>query len=152
MFFSPFYFLPSPLYCEAIGAGRDRTLACQIKSLLCCLYTTTPEPIRGRRFNRRAVIVLFSSLLCPLSCSIAAAMTRGGVEPPLPPYQSDMLPLQHRAAIGVARIELRCLVLPTHASHHYPSPRKSERPDSNRRSPGPPARRISKLSHVLNHN
>ena len=39
--------------------------------------------------------------------------------------------------IGVARIELRCLVLPTHAGHHYPSPRKSERPDSNRRSPGP---------------
>ena len=26
-----------------IGAGRDRTLACQIKSLLCCLYTTTPD-------------------------------------------------------------------------------------------------------------
>ena len=24
-------------------------------------------------------------------------MARGGVEPPLPPYQSDMLPLQHRA-------------------------------------------------------
>ena len=40
--------------------------------------------------------------------------------------------------IGVARIELRSLVLPTHAGHHYPSPRnKSERPDSNRRSPGP---------------
>ena len=38
-------------------------------------------------------------------------------------YQSDMLPLQHRAEIGVARIELRCLVLPTHAGHHYPSPR-----------------------------
>src|SRR6516162_3412499 len=38
------------------GAGRDRTLACQIKSLLCCLYTTTPEPIRRRRFSRRVAI------------------------------------------------------------------------------------------------
>lgn len=27
-------------------------------------------------------------------------MARGGVEPPLPPYQSDMLPLQHRAGAG----------------------------------------------------
>ena len=57
-------------------------------------------------------------------------MARGGVESRLksglPPYQSDMLPLEHRAEIGVARIELRCLVLPTHAGHHYPSPRKSQ--------------------------
>jgi hypothetical protein len=28
---------------EVIGAGRTRTLTLQIKSLLCCRYTTTPD-------------------------------------------------------------------------------------------------------------
>ena len=43
--------------------------------------------------------------------------------------------------IGVARIELRCLVLPTHAGHHYPSPRP--------RGLRPEARDLSKHTRAL---
>ena len=70
---------------------------------------------------------LCPSLLSTFSLSSLrsfAATARGGVEPPLPPYQSDMLPLQHRAAIRGGGNRTRCCVRPRHVGHHYPSPRR----------------------------
>jgi hypothetical protein len=40
---------------KRIGAGRNRTLTWQIKSLLCCRYTTTPHQGRGRFEPNRAL-------------------------------------------------------------------------------------------------
>jgi hypothetical protein len=82
------------------------------------------------------VLTTFSPLSL-LSCAIVALpqwpgpplfAAVPGVEPPLPPYQSDMLPLQHRAAIRGGGNRTRCYVRPRHVGHHYPSPRS---PNSN---------------------
>ena len=113
---SPLSYEPSVRTESITSVGPEGIEPSPARLKVCCA-AFTPRPrnlIRAVRFNRSVVI---SHLLRQ------SAVARGGVEPPLPPYQSDMLPLQHRAEIGVARIELRCLVLPTHAGHHYPSPR-----------------------------
>lgn len=98
-----------------------------------CCAAVTPRPrnsSRGVRFNRCAVMSVLPSFTSNgprWSRTTAAALSERHASVTTPGL-----------TIGVARIELRCLVLPTHAGHHYPSPRnKSERPDSNRRSPGP---------------
>ena len=91
-----------------------------MKSLLCCLYTTTPELIRGWRFNRRAVM---SALHFPF------------LNVQWPEVESNHRCRRIRATcfryntgpiIEVARIELCYLVLPKHAGHHYPSPRLNQ--------------------------
>ena len=123
------------------GAGRGRTLACQIKSLLCCRYTTTPEPIRGQRFNRRVVI---SAL------RFRKPVARGGVEPPLPPYQSDMLPLQHRAANRGGQNRTALSRAPDARGSPLPFTPQVRTAGFEPAVSWPPARRISTLSHVLN--
>ena len=73
-----------------MGAGRTRTLTLRIKSPLCCRYTTTPcEDVGAFESSKH----LFSLLKSYEPKKVAW----GGVEPPLPPYQSDVLPLHHRA-------------------------------------------------------
>ena len=70
------------------GVGGLRTLTRLIKSQKCCRYTTTPDR-RGPGLCRRCRI---------MSRSVrSVSVARGGVEPPPAPYQSAMLPLQHRA-------------------------------------------------------
>lgn len=71
-----------------------------------CCAAVTPRPqklIRGVRFNRRAFIAHLPS---------GFPVARGGVEPPLPPYQSGMLPLQHQAANRGGGNRIRCYVRP----------------------------------------
>ena len=96
---------PSPTWLRArhaaantlipIGAGRTRTLTLQIKSLLCCRYTTTPyEDVDA--FEPHTRLPNHDDLLLNFFTG-PNKIAGGGVEPPLPPYQSDVLPLHHRA-------------------------------------------------------
>ena len=80
------------------------------------------------------------------SLRISHSVARGGVEPPPPPYQSDMLPLQHRAANRGGGNRTALSRAPATTANRGGArrvaitlhPVKSERPDSNQRSPGPP--------------
>lgn len=79
-------------YSESIlSVGPEGVEPSPARLKVCCAaFTPRPRiPIRGVRFSRRAI----TSVLLMNQRGVA----RGGVEPPLPPYQSDMLPLQHRA-------------------------------------------------------
>src|SRR5262245_42517921 len=86
--------------------------------LLECRFTRRKQRVENRPQERRCawrsanrahILSTFSSLLLYRG---SAAMARGGVEPPLPPYQSDMLPLQHRAANRGGGNRTRCDVRP----------------------------------------
>lgn len=72
-------------------AGGTRTPARLGKSQGCCRYTTTSQRSRCGVCRVPSVPSLFP--VCGTD-----PVARGGVEPPPPPYQSDMLPLHHRAA------------------------------------------------------
>jgi hypothetical protein len=55
--------LPLVAFVAKIGVGRTRTLTLQIKSLLCCLYTTTPgEDVRA--FESRQLSPHHNQLPC----------------------------------------------------------------------------------------
>jgi hypothetical protein len=94
-----------------------------------CCAAVTPRP---RNRSEAGVSIVVSSFRVSFR---QRGVARGGVEPPLPPYQSDMLPLQHRAANRGGGNRTRCYVRPRHVGHHYPSPRSSFSSSSGNRTP-----------------
>ena len=132
--------LLSPLsYAPSSGAEGTRTLTCRIKSPVCCRYTTTPNVGRAYAFQSRVRIIACSFV----SCSSGSPESRTqhyavisrvwATGPRLPLGWSRARPSRSR--------KQHCLLLPKHARYHLHlcpiSCRQSERPDLNRRSPGP---------------
>ena len=80
------------------GAGRNRTLAWQIKSLLCCPYTTTPL-LWGRRLRRqRACMIVLSIIRSGWSRTTACALSgrSAAVTPPSAVRQPSARVAPHR--------------------------------------------------------
>ena len=142
---------------RASGAEGTRTLACRIKSPVCCRYTTTPKCRPG---------VSVSIVLASWSCSSFSVVALR-VEPERHPVISRVwatgprLPLANVVAdqVGMAGLEPAspCSQRPPLRGgarwvRRYPTSRihfQSERADLNRRSPGPRPGAITRLRYVL---
>ena len=141
--------LLSPLsYAPMSGAEGTRTLACRIKSSVCCRYTTTPECWSGvcvsivpGPCSRSSFPVV--ALRVELSTTrLSAVFGQPALDYHLPTsssFKSGRRDSNPRSRAPKAR----GLPLP-----HIPSI-QSERADLNRRSPGPRPGAITRLRHVL---
>jgi hypothetical protein len=98
----------------AVRVGPEGIEPSPARLKVCCAAVTPRprEPVRGGRLSRRAVISSLLKFVVPVSAGTASRLTffqrhrlkaalpawpEVESNQPLPPYQSDMLPLQHRA-------------------------------------------------------
>ena len=141
--------LLSPLsYAPASRAGGTRTHTCRIKSPVCCRYTTTPNAGRAYAFQSRLHRIAPAPRLPVVALRIELSATRlsAAFGQPALDYRANVV-----SSVGMAGLEPASLVLPKHAGSPLPyiPSCQSERPDLNRRSPGPRPGAIPRLRYVL---
>ena len=140
--------LLSPLsYAPMSGAEGTRTLACRIKSPVCCRYTTTPKCWPG---------VCLSIVLASSSCSsfpvvalrVELSTTRLSAVSGQPALDY-LVPtsLSNQSGWQDSNLRLRAPKARGFAATLHPV--QSERPELNRRSPGPRPGAITRLRYVL---
>ncbi len=140
--------LLSPLsYAPVSGAEGTRTLTCRIKSPVCCHYTTTPY------WSGVSVSIAFASCPCSwcpvvaLRVELSATRLSAGFGQPALDYH---LPTSMSAKSGWqdSNLRLRAPKARGFAATLHPVI-QSERPELNRRSPGPRPGAITRLRYVL---